>query len=80
MAQASPTNPSKQSGLPPATISLADFAGLLGISYTTAHEMAQRGELPVTPIRVGRKYRFTIAAVNALLGTSLPTGIGAVAH
>jgi excisionase family DNA binding protein len=58
---------SKRARLEPATYSLSDFAALLGISYTQAHECAQRGTLPVTPIRQGRKYLFPKTAVHRLL-------------
>ncbi len=60
------TNP-KRAGLVKATYSLAEFAALLGISYTQAHESAQVGTLPVTPIRQGRKYLFPKGAVHRLL-------------
>jgi len=58
---------SKRGGLESATYTLAEFAALHGISYTTAHERAQAGKLPITPIRIGRKYLFPKAAVNRLL-------------
>lgn len=58
---------SKQAGLSRATYTLAEFAALLGISYTQAHESAQAGTLPVTPIRQGRKYLFPTGAVHRLL-------------
>ncbi len=58
---------SKRSDLQPATYSLAEFAALFGCSYTTFQEMAQRGALPVQPIRIGRQYRFAKAAVHRLL-------------
>ncbi len=58
---------SKRPRLASATYSLADFAALLGISYTQAHECAQAGTLPVTPIRQGRKYLFPKTAVHKLL-------------
>jgi excisionase family DNA binding protein len=59
---------SKRSNLLPATYTLSELAALLGISYTSAHEMAQRDALPVAPIRVGRQYRFPRTAVHKLLG------------
>ncbi len=62
----SPTH-SKRAELDRATYSLAEFAALLGISYTQAHESAQAGTLPVTPIRQGRKYLFPKGAVHRLL-------------
>lgn len=58
----------KKSTLEPEVYSLAEFAALFGLSYTTAHLGAQGGTLPVTPIRLGRKYLFPRSAVHALLG------------
>lgn len=58
----------KRSPLPSATYSLAEVAGLWDISYTKAQELAQAGELPVTPIKIGRTYRFPKATVDRLLG------------
>jgi len=58
---------SKRARLESATYSLAEFAALLGISYTSAHEAAQAGKLPVAPIRQGRLYLFPRAAVHRLL-------------
>lgn len=59
---------SKRARLESATYSLRDFASLLGISYTAAHEAAQRDALPVKAIRQGRLYLFPKAAVHRLLG------------
>lgn len=59
---------SKRARRESATYSLAEFAALCGISYTSAHEMAQAGTLPVTPIRVGRAYKFPRRTVDRLLG------------
>ncbi|MDQ3524167.1 MAG: helix-turn-helix domain-containing protein [Chloroflexota bacterium] len=70
----SPSARSKRSNLPPATYSLAQVAGLLGVSYATCHEMAQAGTLPVTPIRLNRQYRFPKAIVDRLLGLDDATG------
>ncbi len=64
IAQATPT---KRAHLERATYTLAEFAALLGISYTQAHESAQAGTLAVTPIRQGRKYLFPRATVHRLL-------------
>lgn len=59
---------SKRPRLAPATYTLGEFAALLGISYTKAHEMAQAGTLPVTPFKVGRTWRFAKVEVDRLLG------------
>lgn len=66
---------SKRSELSRATYSLAEFARLLGISYTSAHEAAQRDALPVTPIRQGRLYLFPKSAVHRLLGIEEPLDV-----
>lgn len=59
---------SKRARLPSATYSLRDFAALLGISYSSAHEAAQHDALPVKAIRQGRLYLFPKARVDRLLG------------
>lgn len=61
---------SKRAKLDSATYTLAEFAARLGISYTTAHEAAQRDALPVKAIRQGRLYLFPRAHVHRLLGLS----------
>lgn len=58
---------SKRARLDAATYSLVELAGLLGISYTKCHEMAQAGTLPVAPIKIGRTYKFPRTAVHRLL-------------
>lgn len=77
MAEVSQPVRSKAAGLEPATYSLQQLARLLGVGSTAAYGMAQSGRLPVTPIRVGRQYRFPKAEVDRLLGidtdTSAPT-------
>ena len=65
----SPSARAKRATLAPATYSLAEFAALLGVSYSSAHLMAQAGTLPVPPIGgTGRQYRFPKATVHRLLG------------
>lgn len=59
---------SKRPAIERATYSLAEFAALLGIGYTSAHERAQDGTLPVMPLRVGRRYLFPKATVHRMLG------------
>jgi excisionase family DNA binding protein len=63
----SPSTLAKRARLDRATYTLAEFASLLGISYTQAHECAMAGTLPVAPIRQGRKYLFPRTAVHRLL-------------
>lgn len=59
---------SKRSDMPRATYTLAEFAGMLGVSYTVAHERARAGNLPVAPFRIGRRYLFPCRVVDRLLG------------
>ena len=61
---------SKRAVLAPEVYSLAELCGLLKVSYTTGHVLAQAGTLPVTPIRIGRQYLFPKAEVHKLLGMS----------
>lgn len=67
METVAPSTISKRPRLESATYSLAELAAMIGVSYTTAHEMAQRGALPVKAIRVGRQYMFPKTAVHRLL-------------
>lgn len=64
---------SKRARLAPAVYSLAEFAALLGVSYTTAHEAVRRDALPVKPIRQGRLYLFPRSQVHKLLGIESET-------
>jgi len=68
IAPVGPSAVSKTAALARQTYTLAEFAALLGVSYTQLHECAQRGALPVAPIRQGRKYLFPRSAVHNLLG------------
>ncbi len=63
---------SKRARLEPVTYSLAEFAALAGCSYTTFHEMARAGTLPVAPLKIGRIYKFPRAAVHRLLEIDVP--------
>ena len=67
-AAVSQSTRSKRSHLHSATYSLADVAGLLGVSYTSLHEQVRTGTAPVPPIKVGRQYRSPKATVDRLLG------------
>lgn len=73
-AQVSRSTRSKRPRLERATYSLRDFASLLGVSYTAAHEAAHRGTLPVQAIRQGRLYLFPKSEVDKLLGLDSGTG------
>lgn len=70
METVSASTRSKRPELAPATYTLAEVAGLLGLGYTKCHELAQAGTLPITPLRIGRKYLFPKAKVHELLGMS----------
>lgn len=59
---------SKRSDLPPATYSAADTFGLIGCSYSTGMELVKSGRFPLTPIRIGRVFRFRKSDVHKLLG------------
>lgn len=49
------------------TMNLADVAKVLGISRPVAYALAQKGELPVPVIRLGRRMVVSKRAVEALL-------------
>jgi excisionase family DNA binding protein len=77
METVSPVSQSTLSKRPrqaPAVYSLVEVAGLLGISYTKANEMAKAGTLPVTPFKVGRTWRFAKADIDRLLGLDGASG------
>lgn len=57
----------ESTGKPADTMTLHEFAELLGVSYTTAHLLAQRDELPIPALKVGRQYRFSRIAYRRLL-------------
>ncbi len=76
MDTASPVSQSTLSKRPrqaAAVYTLGEVAGLLGRSYTSTHEAAQRGELPVRGFRVGRAWRFPKSEVDTLLGLNSTT-------
>jgi predicted DNA-binding transcriptional regulator AlpA len=64
----SPSARSKRSALPGATYSIADLAALTRTAYTTIWDGIHRGDLPVKPIKIGRRYMFPKAEVDRLLG------------
>ena len=51
------------------TLSIAEAAELLGISRTTAHELAQSGELPT--VRLGRRILVPVNQLADVLGTDI---------
>lgn len=50
----------------PDFLSLVELADLLGIGKTTAYELAQRNALPIPVLRIGRQYRASRKAYEAL--------------
>ncbi|MBV8539078.1 MAG: helix-turn-helix domain-containing protein [Pseudonocardiales bacterium] len=50
------------------TVSLADAAKILGISYNTANAAVRRGELGVRALRYGRNWRIPTADLRRLVG------------
>jgi predicted DNA-binding transcriptional regulator AlpA len=45
---------------------LRELVDLLGISLTVGYELARQDKLPIPTIRVGRQFRFSRAAYDAL--------------
>jgi excisionase family DNA binding protein len=51
----------------PDTLTLEELSKRMGISLTVAYELAKADKLPVPVIRVGRQYRFSRRAYDALM-------------
>lgn len=68
MQSVSQSTLSKRAPLSAATYSSAETAALFGVSYTTLNEQVKAGTFPVTPVRIGRQYKFPKADVDRLLG------------
>ena len=49
------------------TLTLMEFAELLGMSYTTIHLLAQQNRLPVPVSKLGRQYRISRVAYRRWL-------------
>ncbi|WP_328851245.1 helix-turn-helix domain-containing protein [Micromonospora globbae] len=56
-----------------AVTDIATTGQIFGLSRSTAYEMAQAGTLPVPVIRVGSRYRVSVAAIIAVLTATEPT-------
>jgi excisionase family DNA binding protein len=56
----------------PDTMTLDELAQRMGVSLTVAYELAKRNELPLPMIRIGRQYRFSRRAYEALLDAQHP--------
>lgn len=54
------------------TLNLEELAQRMGISLTVAYELAKADRLPVPVIRVGRQYRFSRRAYDALMSGQQP--------
>ncbi|MDQ3045088.1 MAG: helix-turn-helix domain-containing protein [Chloroflexota bacterium] len=52
---------------PPETLTLVEISQRLGVSKTTAYELARLDALPVPTIRVGRRFLFSRRAFERLL-------------
>lgn len=52
----------------PVTVDLLTSAKALGISRSTAYDLAQRGQYPVRVYKVGNRYRVTRADLLEMLG------------
>lgn len=50
------------------TVSLAEAAKILGISYNSAGDALRRGELGVRALRYGQRWRIPTADLRRLLG------------
>lgn len=48
-------------------MTIAELAERLGISRTVCYELAARNALPIPALRIGRQYRFSRLALDALL-------------
>lgn len=48
-------------------LTLEELANLVGISLTSAYELAARDALPIPVIKVGRQWRFSRRAFDALM-------------
>lgn len=58
------------------TLSIAEAAELVGISRTTAYELAQSGELPT--VRLGRRILVPVNQLADVLGTDVDTVLDAL--
>ncbi len=68
MQEVSQSTRSKRARLDSAFYSMTDVAGLCGMGYTTLWTQVQDGTFPVTPVKLGRVYKFPKRTVDRLLG------------
>lgn len=72
MQDVSQSTVSKRARLETAMYSMNETASLFGIGYTTLWEMVQAATFPVTPVRIGRQYKFPKRLVDGLLALDDP--------
>lgn len=53
-----------------AVTDIATVGEIFGMSRSSAYELARRDRLPVPVLRVGSRYRVSVAAILAALGVS----------
>jgi len=70
------TFPTTSSPLTRLTMSIGEAAELLGISRTTAYELAHSGELP--SVRLGRRILVPVNRLAELLGTDVAPVLAAL--
>ncbi len=68
------TQPMKPLAVSRDTLTLEELAQRLGISMTVAYELANRDDLPVPVIRVGRRFLFSRHAYDALMAAQRAGG------
>lgn len=68
MPSTSRSSVSKSAPLGSATYSMAQTAALCGVSYSKIWEMVREESFPLTPLRIGRQYKFLKSDVHQLLG------------
>ena len=66
---------SKGPKLPRQAYTMAEVAGLLGVTYSSVWDQVQMKSFPVTPIRIGRAYRFPKQSIDQLLHLTCDTSL-----
>jgi predicted DNA-binding transcriptional regulator AlpA len=59
---------SKRSELTSAFYTMSDVAGICGLGYSTLWTQVQEGSFPVTPVKLGRQWRFPKTEIDRLAG------------
>jgi predicted DNA-binding transcriptional regulator AlpA len=68
MVDVSQSTRSKRSTHPSAFYTLSDVAGICGLGYSTLWTQVQEGSFPVTPVKLGRQWRFPKTEIDRLAG------------